>query len=62
MGPDTLFLLPDSMWIFLHSLGFSRDFVPVSTLFSAKVAPRAEVFFTVFLSVFLIQHFNLPMI
>ena len=62
MGPDPLFLLPDSMWVFLHFLGFSKDFVPVFTWFSAKVVPRAEVFFTVFLNVFLIQHFNLPMI
>ena len=42
MGPDPLFLLPDSMWVFLHFLGFSKDFVPVFTWFSAKVVPRAE--------------------
>lgn len=36
--------LPDFMWVFLYSLGCKRAFLPVSSLFSARVAPHIDLF------------------
>ena len=36
---------PDSVWIFLHSLGVRRDFVPVSNLLLVRNAPHVDLLF-----------------
>ena len=36
--------LPESMWIFLYSLGCTGVFLPVSSLFSVRIAPDVDVF------------------
>ena len=50
-GPKTIAsssFLPDSTWAFLDSLNCRRVFLPVSSLFSVRIAPHMVIFFMYF--------------